>query len=135
MIKLVRRLAYINVQPYYVYVCDMVKGIEDLRTSLATALRLEKYVRGSTAGFNTPTFVCDLPGGGGKRSVHSFEYYNRKTGIAVYAAPSVKAGHFFMYFDPLHSLSDENRRRWHDVREQQRMVDEAIEEATARIDD
>ena len=27
---------------------------------------LEKAVRGVTAGFNTPTFVVDAPGGGGK---------------------------------------------------------------------
>ena len=29
---LVRRLAYVNVQPYYVYQHDMVRGVEDLRT-------------------------------------------------------------------------------------------------------
>lgn len=134
MIQLVRRLGYINVHPYYTYVCDMVKGIEDLRTSLATALRIEKYVRGSTAGFNTPTFVCDLPGGGGKRSAHSYEYYNRETGIAVYVAPSVKKGVFFLYFDPLHSLSDEYRLRWRDENEQRQMINEALIEARARVD-
>src|SRR5262249_27340020 len=57
MSTLVRRLSYINVHPYYVYLCDMVKGVEDLRTSLAAAERIEKGVRGVTAGFNTPTFV------------------------------------------------------------------------------
>ncbi len=133
-IRLVRRLGYINVHPYYVYVCDMVKGIEDLRTDLATALRIEKHVRGSTAGFNTPTFVCDLPGGGGKRCAHSYEYYNRETGIAVYLAPSVKNGKFFLYFDPLHALSQETRNRWHDENEQQKMISQALEEARARAD-
>jgi lysine 2,3-aminomutase len=133
MIQLVRRLSYINVQPYYVYTCDMVKGVEDLRTSLGTALMLEKHVRGSTAGFNTPTFVCDLPGGGGKRSVHSFEYYNRASGIAVYAAPSVKAGKFFLYFDPLHCLSEEYRQKWRDPYEQERMIDEALGEAGSLV--
>jgi lysine 2,3-aminomutase len=134
MMQLVRRLGYINVHPYYVYVCDMVKGIEDLRTSLATALRIEKHVRGSTAGFNTPTFVCDLPGGGGKRCAHSYEYYNQDTGIAIYTAPSVKKGVFFLYFDPLHSLNDEHRLRWRDECEQQRMVNEALIEARACVD-
>lgn len=129
MIQLVRRLSYINVHPYYVYVCDMVSGIEDLRTSLSTALKIEKHVRGSTAGFNTPTFVCDLPGGGGKRSIHSYEYYNQDTGIAVYTAPSVKAGKLFFYFDPIHSLSEQSRLRWSDPVEGQRMLDEAIRES------
>jgi lysine 2,3-aminomutase len=57
------------VHPYYVYVHDLVKGVEDLRTTVQTAIELEKQVRGSTAGFNTPTFVVDAPGGGGKRDV------------------------------------------------------------------
>ncbi|MCZ7687173.1 MAG: KamA family radical SAM protein [Sandaracinaceae bacterium] len=60
---LVKRLAYVNVQPYYVYVHDMVKGVEELRTTVETAANLEKNVRGVTAGFNTPVFVVDAPGG------------------------------------------------------------------------
>ena len=91
---LVKRLSYLNVHPYYVYMHDLVKGVEDLRTTLQTALDLEKHVRGYTAGFNTPTFVCDAPGGGGKRDVHSYEHYDRVTGISVYTAPSVKPGRF-----------------------------------------
>jgi lysine 2,3-aminomutase len=133
MVKLVRRLGYLNIHPYYVYVCDMVNGIEDLRTCLATALRLEKYVRGTTAGFNTPTFVCDLPGGGGKRPVHTYEYYNRDTGIAAFMAPSVKEGRCFLFFDPLHCLTQEYRQRWRDPRQQQLMIDEAIEKGTAHF--
>src|SRR5262249_16385846 len=70
---LVKRLGHLNVHPYYVYVHDLVKGVEDLRTTLATAVALEKHVRGTTAGFNTPVFVVDAPGGGGKRDAHSFE--------------------------------------------------------------
>jgi lysine 2,3-aminomutase len=31
-----------------------VPGVEDLRTSLAAGLDIEKHVRGHTAGFNTP---------------------------------------------------------------------------------
>ena len=58
-------------------------------------MNIERFVRGSTAGFNTPTFVCDAPGGGGKRDVHSTEYYDRENGIAVYTAPSVKPGQSF----------------------------------------
>ena len=43
---------------------DLVKGVEDLRTTLETGLRIERHVRGVTAGFNTPTVVVDAPGGG-----------------------------------------------------------------------
>lgn len=123
---LVKRLSYINIQPYYVYQHDMVKGVEDLRTSVQTAIAIEKDVRGITAGFNTPTFVVDAPGGGGKRCIHSHEYYNPETGISVYTAPSVKPGKYFMYFDPLHSLSEEIRQAWRDQNKRQQMYLDAI---------
>lgn len=128
---LVKRLSYVNVHPYYVYMHDMVKGVEDLRTTIQTAIDVEKFVRGSTAGFNSPTFVCDAPGGGGKRDVHSYEYYDRENGIAVYTAPSVKPGKAFMYFDPIDRLSPDAQARWA-VREiQDQMIHEALRKAGA----
>jgi len=133
MTLLVKRLGHVNVHPYYVYVHDLVKGVEDLRTTLDTALYIEKYVRGSTAGFNTPTFVVDAPGGGGKRSAHSYEFYDRDTGVSVYTAPSVKPGQHFVYFDPLDQLSETMRRRWMDPVEQEAMVQDAVSKARAHV--
>jgi lysine 2,3-aminomutase len=132
MTLLVRRLGHINVHPYYVYVHDLVKGVEDLRTSVDTALHIEKHVRGSTAGFNTPVFVVDAPGGGGKRDAHSYEFYDRDTGVSVYTAPSVKPGQYFLYFDPLHQLSTHQQRRWGDPAEQEIMVSDALAKAKVR---
>jgi lysine 2,3-aminomutase len=126
MVSLVKRLGEINVFPYYVYQHDMVQGVEDLRTSVGLAAELEKKVRGVTAGFNTPTFVVDAPGGGGKRTTTSYEFYNPETGISVFEAPSVKPGQSFMYFDPLHSLSEDVQQRWKDPVERKIMVDEAM---------
>ena len=126
MTMLVRRLGYVNVHPYYVYQHDMVKGTEELRTTVATAIDVEKHVRGSTAGFNSPTFVVDAPGGGGKRDAHSFEHYNQTTGISVYTAPSVKPGKHFLYFDPIDLLPEEGRKRWANPAEHARMVEEAM---------
>jgi lysine 2,3-aminomutase len=132
MTLLVKRLGYLNVHPYYVYVHDMVRGVEDLRTSVDTAVHIEKHVRGGTAGFNTPTFVVDAPGGGGKRDVHSYEYYDPDTGISVYAAPSVKPGQLFTYFDPLHQLATHQQRRWADPAEQAAMIEDALAKARGR---
>jgi lysine 2,3-aminomutase len=126
---LVKRLGHVNVHPYYVYMHDMVKGVEELRTTIATAVDTEKFVRGSTAGFNTPTFVCDAPGGGGKRDVHSYEYYDLENGIAVYAAPSVKPGKAFVYFDPVDQLSPEARERWASPEMQDAMIHDAVRSA------
>jgi lysine 2,3-aminomutase len=129
---LVKRLGHINVHPYYVYQHDLVKGVEDLRTPLQRALDIEKHVRGSTAGFNTPTFVVDAPGGGGKRDAHSYEWYDRTTGVSVYTAPSVKPGKYFLYFDPIDTLAPDQQERWQDPVEQQKMIDDAIFAAEGR---
>lgn len=126
---LVKRMSYLNIQGYYVYVHDLVEGTEELRTRVQRALELEKHVRGMTAGFNTPTFVVDAPGGGGKRTASSFEAYDRTTGISVYTAPSVKPGRFFLYFDPIDLLSEAGRERWADPKQHHVMIDEAIEAA------
>jgi lysine 2,3-aminomutase len=134
MTTLVKRLEYINVHPYYVYMHDLVKGVEELRTPIQTAIDIEKNVRGVTAGFNTPMFICDAPGGGGKRDVHSFEYYDRENGIAVYTAPSVKPGKFFLYFDPIDTLSAQAQLRWQSPVLQEQMVAEAIVRAGGRVE-
>ena len=127
---LVKRLGYLNVHPYYVYMHDMVKGVEDLRTTIQTAIDIEKFVRGSTAGYNTPLFLCDAPGGGGKRDLHSFDHYDRENGIAVYSAPSVKPGQWFLYYDPIDQLSKDAQARWKDPATQDAMIADAIKKAS-----
>jgi lysine 2,3-aminomutase len=126
---LVKRLSYVNVHPYYVYMHDLVKGVEELRTTIQRAIDIEKYVRGATAGFNTPTFICDAPGGGGKRDVHSYEVYDRDNGISVYTAPSVKPGKYFVYYDPIEDLGPQAQARWKLPEQQEMMLAAALERA------
>lgn len=123
---LVKRLGYVNVHPYYVYLHDMVPGVEDLRTRLQTGIELEKRVRGTTAGFNAPVFVVDTPGGGGKRDAHSHEFYDRRTGISVFTAESVKPGYAFLYFDPIGLLGKEGQALWADPNNHEPMIREAL---------
>ncbi|KAL2269784.1 hypothetical protein VTJ83DRAFT_1968 [Remersonia thermophila] len=107
---LIRGLADIQIAPYYVYQCDMVKSVEHLRTPLRTILDLESRLRGSIAGFAMPSFVVDLPGGGGKRLACSFESYDRTTGVSHFRAPAVKGhggkreGKMYEYYDPVDTL-------------------------------
>jgi len=129
MATLIRKLSYINVHPYYVYVHDLVRGTEDLRTTVDTAIELEKHVRGITAGFNIPLFIVDTMGGGGKRDAHSFEHYDRETGISVFKAPSVKKDKLFTYVDPLRSLSESVRKDWHDEQKRKQMMESALQNA------
>jgi lysine 2,3-aminomutase len=112
LIDLTRKLGRVNIQPYYVYSCDMVMGTEHFRVSVAEMQALERQVRGATAGFNTPLFIVDAPGGGGKRDVHSYEYRNDKYGITGYRAPVVDRNRMFLHFDPLRTLDALARAEW-----------------------
>jgi lysine 2,3-aminomutase len=133
MTLLVKRLSWINVHPYYVYMHDLVKGVEEMRTRVQTSIDLEKAVRGTTAGFNTPLFICDAPGGGGKRDIHSFDYYDRENGIVVYSAPSVKPGKSFLYFDPIDTLAPDAQARWAVPALQEEMIREAVARAGGKV--
>jgi lysine 2,3-aminomutase len=126
MIELIRKLSYMNVQPYYVYQHDMVPGTEDMRTSVGQTVALEKTVRGVTAGFNTPLFVTDAPGGGGKRDVHSYDYYDEVTGISIYRSPSVDDSKLYLYFDPLDTLPPQGQKLWEDESLHDDLIQNAI---------
>lgn len=126
---LCKRLGWIGVHPYYVYIHDLVKGVEDLRTTLASGIDIEKAVRGATAGFNSPVFVVDTLGGGGKRDAHSYDYYDRETGIAVFSSPNVDPDRQFFFFDPIRDLSPAVQRRWADPAERERMKADASRKA------
>lgn len=134
MIRMTKKMTYMNIQPYYVYIHDMVPGCEHLRTTLGEGIEMEKQVRGVTAGFNTPTFVCDAPGGGGKRHVASHEHYDQENGISVWRAPNVKPNELFLYFDPLYKLSADANQRWNDAESRERMIRDAIQAVDANVD-
>jgi len=65
-LKLCRELLKIKVRPYYLFQCDEVQGTEHLRTPVETGVKIIAGLRGYTSGLAVPTFVIDLPGGGGK---------------------------------------------------------------------
>ena len=100
---LVKRLGHCQVHPYYVYVHDLVKGVEDLRTTLADRARSREGRARRDRRLPHADVCRRRAGGGGKRVAHSFEHYDRETGISVFSAPSVKPG-FFVYFDPVDTL-------------------------------
>jgi len=66
MMELVHQLVRIRVRPYYLYQCDMSKGISHFRTSIRKGIAIMEALIGHTSGFCIPTFVVDAPGGGGK---------------------------------------------------------------------
>jgi len=61
-----QKLLKMRVRPYYIYQCDLSRGIEHFRTSIGKGIEIIEYLRGHTSGLAVPTFVVDAPGGGGK---------------------------------------------------------------------
>ena len=66
MKKLVHLLVMNRVRPYYLYQCDLSRGIEHFRTPVAKGIEIMEALIGHTSGFAVPTYVVDAPGGGGK---------------------------------------------------------------------
>ncbi len=64
--KLCQDLTSIRCRPYYIYQCDIAKGLEHFRTSLGKGIEIIEAMRGHTSGFAVPEFVIDAPTGGGK---------------------------------------------------------------------
>jgi lysine 2,3-aminomutase len=69
MKELVQRLVQNRVRPYYLYQCDLSRGIAHFRTSVSKGIEVIEHLRGHTSGFAVPRFIVDVPGGGGKTPV------------------------------------------------------------------
>ncbi|SFR02931.1 lysine 2,3-aminomutase [Desulfoscipio geothermicus] len=66
MKKLLHQLMMMRVRPYYLYQCDLSRGIGHFRTSVGKGIEIMENLRGHTTGLAVPTYVVDAPGGGGK---------------------------------------------------------------------
>ena len=64
--QLCRGLVRMRVRPYYLYQCDLVRGVEHFRTPLSRGIEIMEYMRGRVSGMAIPTFVVDAAHGGGK---------------------------------------------------------------------
>ena len=66
MRELMLRLVHNRVRPYYLYQCDLSRGISHFRTPVETGVAIVHDLQGYISGFAVPKFVIDAPGGGGK---------------------------------------------------------------------
>jgi lysine 2,3-aminomutase len=64
--QLCRGLVRLRVRPYYLYQCDLVRGVDHFRTPLSKGIEIMEYLRGRVSGLAIPNFVVDMPHGGGK---------------------------------------------------------------------
>jgi len=82
MHELIIKLSNLGIIPYYVYLCDSVPNGDIYRTSIQSMIDVEKKLKGRNSGYMSPSFIIDLPNGGGKKNITSFESY--KNGKAHY---------------------------------------------------
>ena len=64
-----------RVRPYYLYQCDLSRGIEHFRTPISKGIEILEMLIGHTSGLAVPTFVVDAPGGGGKIPLCPITFY------------------------------------------------------------
>ncbi|MFL5270605.1 MAG: KamA family radical SAM protein [Anaeromyxobacteraceae bacterium] len=70
VMELNHKLLLMRIRPYYIYQCDLAKGISHFRTPVETGIRIIEALRGHTSGLAVPQFVVDAPNGGGKIPVN-----------------------------------------------------------------
>jgi len=95
--ELNHKLLLMRVRPYYIYQCDLAKGISHFRTTIDAGRRIIRSLRGHTSGLAVPYFVVDAPNGGGKIPVNPdyvVRHEGKKWTLRNYA------GKEFTYFEP-----------------------------------
>ncbi len=73
MRELLLKLVHMRVRPYYLYQCDLSRGISHFRTRVEKGVEIIHALTGHISGYAVPKFVIDAPGGGGKIPVQ-YEY-------------------------------------------------------------
>ena len=64
--RLMHKLLFIRVKPYYIFQTDMTKGTNHFRTPVEKGIEIIRSLIGHTSGMAVPTFAIDAPEGGGK---------------------------------------------------------------------
>ncbi len=70
IMELNHKLLLMRIRPYYIYQCDLAKGISHFRTPIEKGVEIIEALRGHTSGLAVPYFVVDAPRGGGKIPVN-----------------------------------------------------------------
>lgn len=73
MKKLLLGLVHMRIRPYYLYQCDLSKGIGHFRTTVEKGVEIMHALTGNISGYAVPKYVIDAPGGGGKIPIN-YEY-------------------------------------------------------------
>jgi lysine 2,3-aminomutase len=87
-----------QVRPYYLHHPDMTVGTAHFRVPISRGLALVRALRGRLTGLAWPTYVLDIPGGGGKVPVDS-DFVRPTARDGVYSLHGPLGGRW-TYVDP-----------------------------------
>lgn len=98
--ELMLKLLNIRVRPYYLFQADLVKGTSHFWTEIKKGVEIISQLQGNISGLGIPSFVIDLPGGGGKipitpdyiRGIKGDEYIMRNYLGDEYSYPIIDCG-------------------------------------------
>ena len=83
--RLMNDLLDAGITPYYLHHPDLARGTGHFRTSLAEGKKIMRELRSRLSGIAMPTYIVEIPGGGGKVPVGELtaeqETYLNKLGI------------------------------------------------------
>lgn len=102
MKELMQKLLRIRVRPYYIYQCDLSRGIGHFRTSVGKGMEILEKLRGHTSGMAVPYYVIDAPGGGGKIPILP-QYLISQTENQIILRNY--EGNIYTYTEPEHNVS------------------------------
>lgn len=91
-------LLAVRVKPYYLHVCDAVRGSSHFKVPVARGLELVAWLHGRVTGYAVPQLMIDAPGGGGKVPVGPSAIVGREGDDVVLRN---RDGCLYRYPDPL----------------------------------
>ncbi|TGN18653.1 KamA family radical SAM protein [Leptospira idonii] len=103
MLSLHKKLLEMRVRAYYLYDPELIPGSRGFRTPLNKGLEIVEYMRGKIAGMGIPSFVNDLPGGGGKITLSPNWYLGYYPKTRQHAFRSALTGKVHYSFEPVDS--------------------------------
>jgi lysine 2,3-aminomutase len=100
-----------RVEPYCVYQCEIVPGVEHLRVGVEDALSVERALVGGIPGFCQPRFLVDLPGIG-KRPLASRDLSFGPWGLHRWSVETEGTLRSAWHADPQRGLPPEGQAFW-----------------------
>lgn len=107
MLELHKKLLELRIRAYYMYDPELIPGSRGFRTPLAKGIEIISYMRGKIGGMGIPSFVNDLPGGGGKITLTPDWYLGFYKPERMHVFRSALRGTYHLSPEPPDSTMDE----------------------------